>query len=278
MNEVDQKLHTDIHRRMMEVSPDKIFSPRVDVFDFLEKKLDLVVSGSVLDIGCGSGYAAIWLAKNRSVDKVYALEASLAAVNELIPRNIKHHGVGEIVEPVLGTFDAVPTNNLDFVVSFGALHHSSCLLSTMRSISDSLTEGGYLIAQEPVMPNMTTNQAYIDKYEVVEERFGEKIRNGDRQDCFFREAEYVVAAAFSGLDMVFYDNYAQILTRSQWKRGLIAWLRGRGRDLYRRFIGNTKLQTDTLPLAKHTKNVVPKIMVLRKATPSYIPHLWSALK
>jgi len=278
MNKVDQKLHAEIHREMMKMPPDKIFSPRVGIFAYLEEKLDLIVSGTVLDVGCGSGYASIWLAKNRRIDKIYALEASEAAVQELLPRNIGHHGVSGIVEPVLGSFDAVPTKNLDFVVSFGALHHSVCLLSTMRSISGALREGGYLIAQEPVMPNMTTNQAYVEKYDVVEERFGQRIRNGDRQDCFFREAEYLAAAAFSGLDLVFYDDYSKILTRWSWQRGLMAGLRGLMRRGYRRLTRKVNIQTGTSPLVKHTSTVVPKIMVFRKLTPPYIPHLWAALK
>jgi SAM-dependent methyltransferase len=278
MNEIDQSLHMAIHQEMMKTHPDRIFSPRVGVFPYLEEKLDLTVSGTALDIGCGSGYASIWLAKNRRVDKIYALEASEAAVRELLPRNIGHHGVDGIVEPVLGSFDAVPAKNLDFVVSFGALHHSPCLLSTMRSVSSALQEGGYLIAQEPVMPNMTTNQAFVEKYDVVEDRFGQKIRNGDRQDCFFREAEYIAAAAFSGLDLVFYDDYAPVLKREQRQRGVIANLRrwlGKG---YRRLTGKANVHSGTSPLAKHTKTVIPKIMVFRKVTPAYIPHLWAALK
>src|SRR5690606_7832053 len=143
-----------IHQGMMNVPPDRIFSPRAGVFGYLEGKLGISLRGKVLDMGCGSGYASTWLAKNKPAEKVYALEAPEAAVKELLPRNISYHGVGEKVEAVFGSFDALPIRELDYVVSFGALHHSPCLLSTMRSISESLKEGGYLLAQEPVMPNM----------------------------------------------------------------------------------------------------------------------------
>lgn len=35
------------------------------------------------------------------VQKAYAQEASLAAVNELLPRNIQYHKLSKLVEPVL---------------------------------------------------------------------------------------------------------------------------------------------------------------------------------
>lgn len=278
MNEIDRKLHMAIHHEMMNIHPDHIFSPRVGVFPYLEEKLGLTVSGTALDIGCGSGYASIWLAKNRNLDKIYALEASEAAVRELLPRNISHHGVGNIVEPVLGSFDAVPAKNLNFVVSFGALHHSPCLLSTMRSVCCALQEGGYLIAQEPVMPNTTLNQEYIKKYNVIENRFGLKIRNGDRQDCFFREAEYIVAASFSGMDLIFYDEYAAVLKREQSYQVVIANMRRWLGKRYRRLTKKIDVQSDMSQLRGHAKSVIPKVMVFRKTTPAYIPHLWSGLK
>ncbi len=272
MNEIDQKLHAAIHQGMMSVPPERIFSPRVNVFDRIERKLGISIGGKVLDMGCGSGYASIWLAKNKLIERVYALEASEAAVQELLPRNISHHGVGDKVEALLGSFDALPVRELDYVVSFGALHHSPCLLSTMRSISASLRDGGYLLAQEPVMPNTTTNKAYIEKYDSIEVRYGLKIRNGDRMDCFFREAEYIAAAAFSGLDLVFYENYSAGMP---WQARAKNWLKNALRPLFKK---QANINADKLRLAMHLKSVVPKVMVFRKSQTSYIPHLWMPLK
>jgi SAM-dependent methyltransferase len=216
MNKTDQLLHDAIHQEMMSIPPEKIFSSRVCLFDQLEAKIKLAIHGTVLDIGCGSGYASIWLAKNKPVTKVYAMEASKQAVEQLLPRNINYHGVSDKVQALEGSFDDIPLKNaLDFVISFGALHHSACLFSTMYSVGESLKDGGYLITQEPVMPNMTSNQDYLDKYNIIENRFGMDIRNGDRNDNFFREAEYITAAAFSGLDLIFYEDFANTKTTKE---------------------------------------------------------------
>lgn len=277
MNELDQQLHQAIHQHMMDTNPDQIFSHRVNVFDEVEQRLAIRVNGTVLDIGCGSGYASIWLAKNRDVTKVYAQEASEQAVQQLLPRNINHHRVAEKVEPIAGSFDAIPfENTLDFVVSFGALHHSTCLYSTMRSIASALKDGGYLISQEPVMPNTTTNQDYIDKYNILENRFGMQIRNGDRNDNFFREAEYIAAAAFSGLDLMLYEPYKP--KKPLWNR-IRAYL---SKASIKKQLKNLLSHVGLIKYApvsqpKYLSEVKPMVLVFRKQTTEYIPHVWQGL-
>ena len=97
MTQIDEELHARIHTAMMAVPPDAIFGRRVEVFPRVEKALGMQLHGRVLDVGCGNGYAGIWLARHRAVEEVVALEASPAAVDELIPRNVAHHGVGDRV-------------------------------------------------------------------------------------------------------------------------------------------------------------------------------------
>lgn len=289
MNELDQKIHTAIHEHMMSIHPDQIFSDRVKVFDFVEKKVGFSISGTGLDIGCGSGYASIWLAKNRKLKTIYAQEASVAAVEQLLPRNISYHQVEPVVIPLLGSFDALTFNEeLDFAVSFGALHHSICLFSTMNSISQSLKDGGYLIAQEPVMPNTTTNQDYINKYNIIETIFNFKIRNGDRNDNFFRESEYITAASFAGLDLMLYEDFS-VLNKRPTLLERVTKLRSKiGKQAIKRLIcrltgtsdsGLEKKAQIQLPKGdlEYRNKVMRKIFVFKKKKTEYIPHIWRGL-
>ena len=98
MNKIDKKLHSEIHKFMMGQHPSKIFTPRVNLFNKLEKFLNIEMHGDVLDIGCGNGYAhQFGLQKISILRGVYTLEASKLAVKELLPRNIQYHGVQEKV-------------------------------------------------------------------------------------------------------------------------------------------------------------------------------------
>lgn len=281
MNKTDQILHQAIHQHMMSIPPDQIFSGRISIFDQLEKSIGVGIHGTVLDIGCGSGYASIWLAKNKPITKIYAQEASISAVKELLPRNIAYHGVAHVVEPIEGSFDAIPfEDSLDFVVSFGALHHSPCLFSTMKSIGKALKNGGYLIAQEPVMPNTTSNQDYVDKYNIIENRFGMKIRNGDRNDNFFRESEYITAASFSGLDLVLYEDFSEPRPSLMKLRYFISrqTLHRVITKVLNKFQSKKNINGGSQVIApKYIKNVMRKIFVFRKKDTEYIPHIWRGL-
>lgn len=265
----DEKLHAILHRKMMEQDPDSIFTFRVRLFRFFET-ITGPIRGRVLDIGCGNGYASIHLAKHFPVDEVVALEASTLAVQELIPRNIRHHGVERLCKPVVGSFEQIPYDQyFDFVVAFGALHHSPNLLKTFRQTAKSLKEGGYLIAQEPTMADTTTNTDYVNKYETVETFFGSNIRNGDRDDHFFRECEYKTAAVFSGFDIVYFSRDLPKGIKPNGGMGL--------RDIVRegvRFVrGLVSSSAQQSAAANH--RVSRSIFVFRKSSTPYIPHTWS---
>jgi hypothetical protein len=183
--------------------------------------------------------------------------------------------VSNVVQPLLGTFDNLNLKDeVDFVISFGAAHHSSCLFSTMKSIQKSLKNGGLLIMQEPVMPNTTSNKDYIDKYNIVETMFDMNIRNGDRNDNFFREAEYIIAASYAGLDLILYEDFIpSTLFSNGIKNGLIGILRklkSKIRDFF-------KPEDTTKTKYPYQEKVMRKVFVFKKSNNEYIPHIWREL-
>lgn len=258
----------------MKTPSDGIFKARVNTFASVERRIGRRIAGRVLDIGCGNGYAAIWLALNREGVQVDAMEASTPAVSELIPKHVAHHGVADRVRPVLGSFEDIGAQDTyDFVVSFGAIHHASCLLSAMRSVAGALREGGCAIMNEPVMPNTTRNVDYVRKYDIVQDMLGLQIRNGDRDDHFFREAEYVVAAAFAGLDLEhwYVPDFDQSTGRSPLRR-LLSRVRAMVRPR-----PAPRLSASEQAYRDATAAVSTRIMVFRKTSVPRVPHLWRAL-
>jgi len=276
LNEIDMKLHDEIHAEMMRQNPaDILANPRLKIFPYVEL-LHQEINGVVADIGCGSGYASIWLALNRkNIGRIDAIEGSQPAVNELLPRNIEHYDVSSVVNPRYATFDDLGDNIYDYVVAMGAIHHSRNLQSTFDSIFRSLKTGGMLIAQEPAMPDTTTQAEYDEKYNIVEERYGLSIRNGDRYDRFFRECEYKAAIVQSGLDILHWMNWppsassklpfskqVSVVLRSLRNDGLIATIRKiHGHATNTNKTSDSSWQTQ---MRHATRHVQSKLIVARK--------------
>ncbi len=207
LNKWDKALHDEIHTSMLKQDPRTLLNNhRLHILDELNDSYK--VEGIVADVGCGNGYFGIGLAKKfPNLLRVDCIEASKLAVEEVIPRNIKFYEVGTIVKPIHGTFDDLGFETYDIIFAMGALHHSQDLNKTLGSISKALKPNGMLIAQEPAMSDNTTHADYQFKYNIVEEKFGLKIRNGDRFDRFFRECEYKYCLVINGFDICLWDDH-----------------------------------------------------------------------
>ena len=209
LNKLDQTLHDEIHASMLKKNPRTLLSnPRLKVLDKLKDDFNIKLEGVVADVGCGSGYFGIGLAKKfPNILRIDCIEASKSAAEELIPRNVKFYNLETRVKPVHGSFDNLGSETYDSIFAMGALHHSHDLKKTLGSIAKALKPNGILIAQEPAMPDNTTHTDYQFKYNIVEERFGLKIRNGDRFDRFFRESEYKYWLIMNGFDILLWDDF-----------------------------------------------------------------------
>lgn len=229
-------------KELSEFPVDLLSNPRLRILDHFTRTTNSVFTGKILDSGCGNGYAGISIALNYSVKKVISLDSSNVAVNELIPKYSKHYGVRDLIEPMVGDFSSINfVEEFDYIIAFGSLHHSPCLFSTLKALTESLKFGGYLIAHEPVMPDTTTHQYFIDKYDQIEKKYGLTFRHGDRYDRFYRNSEYISAGILNGLNLIFSDIFS---------------------------LTDATLRKDGL---------VNKVFYFKKEKITYTPHLWKPL-
>lgn len=178
---------------------------RINVLEDAEKIIGKNISGNVLDIGCGNGYASIFLAKNRPIDIVHSMECNMPAIDVLVRNNFTQSQVDESkYDLVLGSFNNIKMKLFyNYVISLGTLHHSSNLVKTLSEIYSSLQCGGYLVAHEPYMDSFTTNDHYIQKDKTYKNVQGlVKWQESNRDDHFFRECEWITAFHHAGFNIV----------------------------------------------------------------------------
>ena len=80
-----------------------------------------IKNGSVLDIGCGTGFLAIEIAKKSPQLKVYGIDLS----SQMVKISRRHAKGLENTEFILSNAAALPfeDRSIDFIVSTGSLHH-----------------------------------------------------------------------------------------------------------------------------------------------------------
>ena len=280
LNEWDKALHDEIHASMLSENPRNLLNGgRLDILDKLKKK-KFKIEGVIADIGCGSGYFGIGLAKKfPGLLRIDCIESSKLAVEKIIPRNVEFHEVGKIVKPILGSFDNLESKKYDIIFAMGALHHSQDLNKTLKSIATALKPEGFLVAQEPTMPDNTTHEDYQFKYNIVEERFGLKIRNGDRFDRFFSECEYKYFLITNGFDINLWEDYElKIYKRSAIKRlkSLKNYLaiNGYKKTLIKVLNSFKKLQPEKwkIDMQKAVADLKPKLIIAKKSIAKEIFH------
>ena len=123
------------------------------------------------------------------MEKVYALDASEKACNELIPKNAEYFNLEKGSDNLYIIFKDIPLSNATILL-FLLVRYTiqSVCFPPFVLITSSLKEGSFLLVQEPAMPDFTTNLEYQKKYDCIESKFGVEIRNGDRDDPLLRSS------------------------------------------------------------------------------------------
>tara|TARA_Y100000593_G_scaffold45669_2_gene86832 strand:- start:3531 stop:4292 length:762 start_codon:yes stop_codon:yes gene_type:complete len=197
----ERLLHEQIHDIKYSNNEFKHHPDRLKYLRLGEEMAGQTISGTVLDIGCGNGYSSVHICKTRDIEQIHTMECDVPAVDKLIRANFNNNNIPEeLYELILGSFNKIPNKEYyDFVISLGAIHHSSNLLVTMREIYGCLKPGGFFIAHEPYLADTTQNSVYVEKSREFKKVQGLiEIQESERDDHFFRKCEYMTAFYHSG--------------------------------------------------------------------------------
>jgi SAM-dependent methyltransferase len=117
----------------------------------------LNAGGSYLDVGCGSGRAAISVAKGFPAAKVFGFDAFKGSVDRAVA-NAKTENVSDRVRFQVVDCTRLPKSEFDFITTFDVVHDSVDPVGLMRSIREALTPGGtYLMVEVNTSSNLEDN-------------------------------------------------------------------------------------------------------------------------
>lgn len=121
----------------------------------VEEKLR--AGGAALDVGCGSGRAAIAIAQAFPTARVSGFDGHQGSI-ERARANAKAAGLGDRVKFEVVDCTRLPAREFDFISTFDVVHDSVDPVGLMTSIRNALTdEGTYLMVEMNVSPNVEEN-------------------------------------------------------------------------------------------------------------------------
>lgn len=206
-------LHEKIHQQKFESGNFLSNKKRIKLLEKAENIIGKEISGTIIEIGAGNGYMSVYIAKKRKIDCIYVLECTINGVDLLIRKNFETNNIDDSkYELVLGSFNSIPlVEKFDFVLAFGALHHSSNLQKTLDECYKALKPGGHLIAQEPYSSDETPNSFFVEmKNKIVNVQGLIEIKNKLRDDNFYRKCEYLTASYHAGFDNMNFKKLSDI--------------------------------------------------------------------
>ena len=104
-------------------------------------------AGALLEVGCGAGFAARYLAGR------YRSYVGIDYAAELVRLAREHNALPGARFEAAGIRDFMPRERFDMVLMIGVLHLLDDMLGTLRHIAELLVPGGFLVANEPQPAN-----------------------------------------------------------------------------------------------------------------------------
>jgi SAM-dependent methyltransferase len=127
-------------------------------------KARLEAGGRAVDVGCGSGRAAIAIAKAFPTAEVWGFDNHSGSV-ERAKANAAAEGVGERLRFVADDARGLPASTFDFASTFDVVHDSADPVALLRAIRASLAPGGtYLMLEMNCSPNVNENVNPLGKF------------------------------------------------------------------------------------------------------------------
>lgn len=144
--------------------------------DLLIDRLPLQPDNVIADVGAGTGYFSIPMAKRVPDGKVFAVDIQQEMLDIIEAR--KRDGAPANIETVLGTVASpnLPSNGIDLILIVDAYHEFSHPYEMGRAMAEALKPGGSLIlieyrAEDPEVPikplHKMTEQQAIDEMNAI---------------------------------------------------------------------------------------------------------------
>ena len=184
----------------------------------VEKTIKLIpniydkIKGIGIDLGGGVGCISSTLAKNSSVEKIFCVEL-VEEVVKLCQPIVKKQILKDQHEKVISVvgdynFLELPSNSVDFAISWDAMHHSQDPVITFRECKRVLKKNGVFIiidrshnnstSDEEIerILNITYDEEFLKKnYRRLDEKLTRK-ENGEHEYRFYEWKEFFQKAGF----------------------------------------------------------------------------------
>jgi len=127
---------------------------------FMEK-IGNPISGTLIDLGSGTGVGACIFSKFERINEILAVEVSEPFVTDVMPEIFeKYDAKLEKIQRVVGDFNALKVEDasINAIIEIDSLHHSEDLDVTLKECNRVLKPGGAIIAVDRAWPDETTQE------------------------------------------------------------------------------------------------------------------------